>query len=310
MNLPDTRASPEAAAFARGLAMRRAGRDTHAIAWFQEAVRLDPAMGEAEFQAGELCLWHGRAEEAERHLSRAVLWALQRVTPPATGPAAKGMAPDAARQALFAALDAFAQAGIVAFLNGGTVLGCVREGGFIGFDTDIDLGLAPGVAPEPVIEAIDAASGLRYLYHDVHGGQVLRVRFASDHGIGGDIFLYQQDGDGWWCGVQRGPTAVRWRDTPFALATVDFLGRAVLIPDPVERYLTENYGDWRRPDPFHVAAFSAPNLIGGYVVMPRCAAYRAICLALFEGNRARAAHLGREIARRDPGDAVAKAILS
>ena len=230
--------------------------------------------------------------------------------PRTTAPAARGMPPDAAKHALFAALDALARARITVFLNGGTVLGCVREGGFIGFDTDIDLGLAPGAAPEPVIEAIDAASGLQYLYHDVHAGQVLRVRFASNQGIGGDIFLYQQDGEGWWCGVQRGPTAVRWRDTPFALATVDFLGRAVLLPDPVERYLTENYGDWRLPDPYHVAAFSAPNLIGGHGTMPRCAAYRAICLALFDGDRPRAVHLGHEVARRDPDDALAAAIVA
>ena len=89
---------------------------------------------------------------------------------------------------------------------------------------------------------------------------------------------------------------------------VAFLGRTVLVPDPVEHYLKENYGDWRRPDPFHVAAFSAPNLIGGYGAMPRCAAYRAICLALFDGDRRRAAHLAREVARRDPADTFVAAI--
>jgi hypothetical protein len=308
-----------ATAFAQARALRRRGRDADAILWFQEAVRRDSALGAASFEAGELCLWHGRSDEAERHLGDALRWAAAAACPGLPRPrqgtgkgvgAGGGMDPGAARTALFAALDTLAAAGIVAFLNGGTALGCVREGDFISFDSDIDLGVAPGTEPDAVIEAIDAAPGLHYQYHDIHAGQVLRVRFASEDGIGGDVFLYQCDAVGWWCGVQRGPTAIRWRDTPFALAETGFLGRTVLVPDPAERYLTENYGDWRRPDPFHVAAFSAPNLIGGYGALPRCAAYRAICLALLGGDPARARHLCREVLRRDAGDTVVADIVA
>jgi len=299
-----------ATAFAQARALRRRGRDADAILWFQEAVRRDPALGPASFEAGELCLWHGRTDEAERHLGDALRWAVAACSGLPRPRQGKGMDPGAARTALFAALDALAAAGIVAFLNGGTALGCVREGNFISFDSDIDLGVAPDTAPDSVIEAIDAAPGLHYRYHDVHAGQVLRVRFASEGGIGGDVFLYQCDAAGWWCGVQRGPTAIRWRDTPFALAEIGFLGRTVLIPDPANRYLTENYGDWRRQDPFHVAAFSAPNLIGGYGALPRCAAYRAICLGLLDGDRARARHLCREVLRRDAGDRVVADVVA
>ncbi len=321
MDLPSIAAEAAATAFWQARSLRRLGRDADAIMWFQEAARRAPAMGVASFEAGELCLWHGRTDEAVRHLADALRWAVadclgsppsgrdEAMLPVSGEPMPRpvrhaGMDPGAARSALFAAIDTLAAAEVVAFLNGGTALGCVRDGDFIGFDTDIDLGVAPGTAPEMVIEAIDAAPTLHYAYHDVHGGAVLRVRFASADGIGGDVFLYQQDAAGWWCGVQRGPTAIRWRDTPFELAETDFLGRTVLIPDPVERYLEENYGDWRRPDPFHVAAFSAPNLIGGYGPLPRCAAYRAICIALLGGDRPRARHLCREVLSRDSDDAI------
>jgi len=183
-------AEAAATAFAQARALRRRGRDADAILWFQEAVRREPALGPASFEAGELCLWHGRTDEAERHLGDALRWAVAACSGLPRPRQGKGMDPGAARTALFAALDALAAAGIVAFLNGGTALGCVREGNFISFDSDIDLGVAPGTAPDSVvpgavIEAIDAAPGLHYRYHDVHAGQVLRVRFASEGGIGG-----------------------------------------------------------------------------------------------------------------------------
>ena len=328
MVLPSIGAEAAATAFWQACALRRVGRDADAIMWFQEAVRCAPAMGAASFEAGELCLWHGRTDEAVRHLTDALRWAVTECegSPPSErgeamlagrgeqrAPRSRrsgGMEAGAAGAALFAAIDTLAAAGVVVFLNGGTALGCVREGGFIGFDTDIDLGVGPATAPEVVIEAIDAAPTLSYAYHDVHAGQVLRVRFGSADGIGGDVFLYQCDAAGWWCGVQRGPMAIRWRDTPFDLAEVGFLGRTVLIPDPAERYLTENYGDWRRPDPFHVAAFSAPNLIGGYGALPRCAVYRAICRALLDGDRRRARHLCREVLARDRGDSVVADVVA
>jgi len=299
------------ACYGLGLALRRTGRDAAALAAFERALRLAPDHGAAAFEAGELYLWRGRTAESEHHLGLALRWLIDGRRPPARAVAPPRFDTGAARRALFALLDALEARGLAPFLNGGTALGCVREGDFIAFDKDIDVGVLPGTAPETVIDAVAGHPALKFLYHDTHDDQVLRVRLASDEGIGGDVFLYQEGGDGeWWCGVQRGPLAIKWRDTRFGLVSTPFLGRQVLVPDPVERYLVENYGDWRAPDPHHIAAFSAPNLIGGYDDIARCTVYASIFSALAAGNVERARRHCEEALRRDPQDALMTAVLA
>jgi hypothetical protein len=288
----------------RGLALWAAGQLPGAIGCFQAVLAAEPGHGLAAFCAGELCVWTGRLAEARHCLTVALRW-MREARPELPAPPARPLFDRAAaRTALFAALDALEGAGLAVFLNGGTALGCVREGDFISFDSDVDLGVPPGTPPEEVIDAIDGHPGLSYAYHDVWRDAVLRVRFHSVEGIGGDVFLYQEDEDGRWCGVQRGALALRWRDTPFGVAPVEFLGRRVMLPDPAERYLEENYGDWRRPDPDHVPGFSAPNLIGRDGEMPFVVALLAITGALAQRREARAARYCREGAARFPGEAV------
>jgi tetratricopeptide (TPR) repeat protein len=291
---------------ALGRALRVAGRDDAAIACFRQVLDRTPGNIAASLEAGEACMWKGRTDEAWTYLSGALRTLADAEWRPraSASPRERRFDSGAAGRALFALQDALAAAGVRCFLNGGTALGCVRESDFIAFDHDIDVGVLPGTEPAQVIDALETAKDLRFDYYDTWLDRVLRVRFVSSARIGGDIFFYHEDEDGFWCGVQRGPLAIRWRDSRFDLAPMQFRGRTVLVPDPVERYLTENYGNWRTPDPYHIPAFSAPNVIGGYGIMARCVAYSYLGKAIALGDMACVKRYSADILARDPDDAL------
>jgi hypothetical protein len=290
----------------RGLTLKSQGLSEAAVACFHDVLAIDPAHGMAAYLAGEDCLWSGRLDECRRDLTIALRWMTGRPAEPAElPPSPKRFDREAARTVLFDVIDALGTAGIQCFLNGGTALGCVRERDFISFDSDIDLGVLPGADAAAIIEAIDAHQALSTRYHDVFNDAVIRVRFRGVSGVGGDVFLYQQDDAGLWCGVQRGPHALRWRDTPFGLQAMPFLGRSVWLPAPPERYLLENYGPgWVAPDPDHIPGFSAPNLVEPRSLLIRCTIYGSIMAAMARRDAGQVRRYCTEAVARFPDDAL------
>ena len=147
-------------------------------------------------------------------------------------------------------LDSF---GVKAFLISGTLLGFTRDGAFISWDKDIDVGVFSEEVPE----------NLETLFRDQENFNVRRIDFNSNrlrvthkNKIAIDIFPhYMEKGIRWHDG-----TATRWWNTPFDLKKADFLGVDVWIPENPELYLVENYGDdWKIPDPYFDARIDAPN---------------------------------------------------
>src|SRR5690606_9688898 len=70
-----------------------------------------------------------------------------------------------------------------------------------------------------------------------------------------DIFVHHREPDVIW----HGGVKIRWDNTPFGLVPCDFLGRRFLIPSNADRYLTENYGDWKVPVTDFDSAYDTPN---------------------------------------------------
>jgi hypothetical protein len=68
--------------------------------------------------------------------------------------------------------------------------------------------------------------------------------------------------------------------TPFALKDVDFLGVSMKIPVDAELNLTENYGQWRLPDPYYLSHLESPSTMnkGGlpYMLTARLSALSAL----------------------------------
>ena len=137
------------------------------------------------------------------------------------------------------------------FLVSGTLLGCVREGQLLGHDHDVDVGIWDNVDREHLLDTVRTSG----LFYDKASRAPEIVRLKHVNGIIIDVFYhFRSPGDYWHRGVK-----IIWHNSPFGLATREFLGEEFLIPDDYDTYLTENYGDWRTPKINFDCAFDTPN---------------------------------------------------
>jgi hypothetical protein len=149
---------------------------------------------------------------------------------------------------------AFDGAGIPFFFAAGTALGLVREGRPLSADSDIDLGiLADDWDRDALVEVFT-----RHPHFDLDPHpQTQKVGVRHRGGSPIDVFrFYPEGGRVWHDGV-----FVRWHNSPFDVTRREVRSLAVPLPADTDRYLNENYGDWRTPNPaFDAFTEDAPNL--------------------------------------------------
>ncbi len=269
-------------------ACRYSGQDALAIKYFERTVSRHHNHVNALHQLGEIYLWYGEPEKSIKYTTPAIRYLLAKLPAYVEGSRIASFNLEAASQALADLVDCLESIRVQGFLNGGTLLGCMREGTIIGHDKDVDIGVLPGVDGAPIESAIRAHPGMNVDWIDYWEGEILRIRVIHHNGIGSDIFFYREEEDHYWCGVPRGNYAVMWRDSKFELTTTRFLGREFLIPNNPVRYLEENYDQWQKPDPWHVAALTSPNLVGGFGPIQHATALLFITKSLLSGDLDRA----------------------
>jgi hypothetical protein len=145
--------------------------------------------------------------------------------------------------------EASSHAGIRPFLMWGTLLGCVREGRFLPYDYDVDLGMLWSDYAKK--EALVAAMQKRG--YSVSMDKAYKLQFRRPFwGLRMDVdVFYPWNGKmiSCWCTEEGHFHATSFQQNAFdRLREIIFLDNLkVLIPDPPTTVLTTIYGDWRTP---------------------------------------------------------------
>lgn len=142
-----------------------------------------------------------------------------------------------------------AEIGQSPFLMAGTLLGVVRNGDYLPYDYDIDLGLLPGSDDAATVRSLAADRDFEV---EVDGP---RIVVTHTSGARTDIFPHEFREDRFWHLTR----VHEWWNTPFELAPIDVHGESLWAPDDTHRYLAESYGDWTRPIAFYDISFDTPN---------------------------------------------------
>ena len=132
------------------------------------------------------------------------------------------------------------------WLDAGTCLGAVRDHDFISHDNDTDIGIFGSDKAYKLTLAL-AQRGFRILHIFGTKRSGYEISVARDV-VKTDFFFYDLDGDKmtvslWYHGKQV--FLDHSKHLFEKLKRIEFLGRMMPVPNPVEEYLTERYGDWR-----------------------------------------------------------------
>lgn len=155
------------------------------------------------------------------------------------------------------------------YVISGTFLGAVREGTFLSHDYDIDIGInaedfterafLETILQAPNLTLVNTSPHLHLTYHDgllTDRARPALYRVLHISGIGIDVFIHHLDGNLRW----HGSAKHRWDNHDFALANYTIAGLPVRGPTDADRYLTENYGDWRTPVKTFNCSTGTPNI--------------------------------------------------
>ncbi|MEP4404955.1 MAG: hypothetical protein ABJ370_11345 [Paracoccaceae bacterium] len=155
------------------------------------------------------------------------------------------------------------------YIVSGTFLGAIREGTFLSHDFDIDIGIhAEDFDESAFLDSVSRAADLTLVNASRHEhltkiGDVWRgtprpalYRLLHRSGIEIDVFVHYREGDTRW----HGSLKHRWDNSEFSLSDITIADITVQGPTDSNRYLAENYGDWRTPVTDFNCATGTPNI--------------------------------------------------
>ena len=158
----------------------------------------------------------------------------------------KPMDPIAASERLKDIKRILDQLGAVFFIASGTCLGAIREGGFIPWDDEMDMGSVIG------LNGLDEETISRGIAAFEENGYYVHVDRSSRH-IGVHVVKESIRAD-WTCHRIIGDSVFQYPGvrTPLEFFTklkeIDFIGEKFLVPNPPEEYLETKYGpNWATP---------------------------------------------------------------
>jgi len=163
-------------------------------------------------------------------------------------------------------IDVLAQQQITAFPVFGSLLGLVRDGKFMDYDKDADL----GIFVESYEQVFNLVSKLCEL--DKFSAPCMIKEPKESHlwnvaifdGVNGtaiDLFFFHKQPTHFETGIYTACGILKWEFMPFKLVPKELAGRTYLVPDNYEAHLTQLYENWREPVEVWDSLLNCPNLM-------------------------------------------------
>ena len=150
------------------------------------------------------------------------------------------------------------EANVVMFPAFGTLLGALREHGFISYDYDLDVGVSPNVMPEMIHETMQRHGFIltRQTYIPEVGNKVTEETYCRKN-VGLDVFYYFSEEEDWYAYCPRKHEYKDWKEAnvtdgfPVARSYVpnsefekiDFLGISINVPKKAHEWLKDIYSE-------------------------------------------------------------------
>lgn len=148
---------------------------------------------------------------------------------------------------------------IPAFAAYGTLLGFIREKGFIKHDGDIDIGVLPGVWDAGRLLEVLCKEGFSFLFAFSYEGKIteFKVKYNS---VSVDFFFYEEADDKFFAGSYHYLPNVQYPSVYansaqrvcepkiVKITRTDVYGMKFPVPENAEHVLEKLYGNWRVPD--------------------------------------------------------------
>lgn len=149
----------------------------------------------------------------------------------------------------------FTNCGIEYFADFGTLLGFVRERGYIAHDVDMDFSIMPGYEPSKVLDVLESA-GFEFMRAFEYEGQITELTMSYNSVPIDFFFLGEENGrlisriyyselKSMHLGMKGN---VYVRPDIKNIVRYEVLGETACIPENYDELLRLHYGNWRKKD--------------------------------------------------------------
>jgi len=143
----------------------------------------------------------------------------------------------------------------------GTMIGCIRDGGILEHDNDIDFGILPGATTPAKLLRLVLNAGFEFYWAWEYEERIMEFAVMYK-GIHIDFDFWQIEGDRMFVHVYtdlpgiKYPTKDEWSTIcvykPIVTKTIEWCAKkddvTVMVPENYDEFLTMAYGNWRVPD--------------------------------------------------------------
>lgn len=144
----------------------------------------------------------------------------------------------------------------------GTLIGFVRDNGFIKHDDDIDISIQPGMMRPADVLKVFVDAGYGFVHGFNYEGRLMEFTVADSSGVTIDVFFpVKMETEGMIHGYQpiwestrvypneKANTVIEYDFVEATgIKTIKIVGTAALVPGNFDEVLTSEYGPWKVPD--------------------------------------------------------------